>query len=322
MKKSDTPPTHLNADRHPELSVVIATPDRFDSIAATIAHLQRQTARQRLEIVIVAPSIQELRPNASALDGFACFQVVEVGTVNSIGRANAAGVRAATAPLVALAEDHAFPDPDWAEALIAAHRQPWAVVGPVVRNANPVSAVSWADLLIGYGPWLEPAQAGEVDLLPGHNSSYKRALLLEYDAELERRMEAETVLHWELRAKGHRLYLEPAAKIAHINFARWHAWVPVQFHQGRVFAAGRARIENWSFWRRLVYTGGSPLIPLVRLARLMRQRHPVFWRVLPTLLCGLIIDGVGQGVGYALGAGNSKQRLAAYEFNRVRHNEP
>ena len=47
----------------------------------------------------------------------------------------------------------------------------------------------------------------EVDYLPGHNSSYKRDVLLGYGDRLESMMESETVLHWDLRAKGHRLYL-------------------------------------------------------------------------------------------------------------------
>src|SRR5437588_133855 len=82
-----------------------------------------------------------------------------------------------------------------AQALLAAHRGPWAAVGPVVRNANPSTSVSWADFLIGYGPWCDPAPAGDLDHLPGHNSSYKRAILLDYGSELEGLLEAESVLH-------------------------------------------------------------------------------------------------------------------------------
>ena len=49
-----------------------------------------------------------------------------------------------------------------------------------MRNANPKSAISWANLLIEYGPWLDPAPAGKASHLPGHNSSYKRDVLLGY----------------------------------------------------------------------------------------------------------------------------------------------
>jgi len=41
-----------------------------------------------------------------------------------------------------------------------------------MHNANPDSIVSWADFLIGYGPWAAPIARHEPEYLPGHNSSY------------------------------------------------------------------------------------------------------------------------------------------------------
>jgi hypothetical protein len=81
--------------------------------------------------------------------------------------------------------------------------------------------VSWADLFIGYSPWLAPAPSREAEFLPGHNTSYKRAVLLEYGDQLDSMMQAETVLHWVLRSKGHRLFLESTANVAHVNFSLW-----------------------------------------------------------------------------------------------------
>src|SRR5580704_3232009 len=124
------------------LSVVIATPDNYETIRLTMRHLEAQTSRHLIEIVVVGPAEQSIRPPAEHLQGFHSHQLIAIGTVTSIGRANAAGVRHARAPLVALAEDHCFPEPGWAQALINAHQGPWAVVGPVVRNANPATTVS------------------------------------------------------------------------------------------------------------------------------------------------------------------------------------
>ena len=73
-----------------------------------------------------------------------------------------------------------FPEAGWAAALIAAHEGPWAVVGPAIRNANPATVVSWCDFVVGYGPWMDPVEAGPAPFLPGHNSCYKKAILLEY----------------------------------------------------------------------------------------------------------------------------------------------
>ncbi len=307
----------------PSLSVVLATHDTFASIAATVRHLARQTAASAIELVIVAPNRSELGADESLLAGFGAVSVVESPGGGSPSYCNAAGVRHATAPIIALAEDHCFPDPDWAERLIAAHRGPWAAVGPAVRNANPGSCASWADLLIGYGPWLEPVAGGEVEFLPGHNCSYKRAILLENDALLESWLEAETLWHWELRARGERLLLEPRARVAHTNFSRWSSFLPASFYNGWLFAASRSR--RMSPARRGIYVLLGPLIPLVRAARVARavMRSPALLGrlclALPAVLVGLACDGFGQMLGYAFGAGNASRQAAAYEWRRDQH---
>lgn len=126
----------MTSTGEPALSVILATPDCYETIRETIRHLRAQTVKHLLEIIIVAPSASILHPDEFELRDFLRFRIVEVGSVTSIGSANAKGVRQASAPIVALVEDHAFPAPRWAEALIAAHRHPWAVVGPVFRNPN------------------------------------------------------------------------------------------------------------------------------------------------------------------------------------------
>jgi hypothetical protein len=307
----------------PEMSVVIVAPDSYATIRKTVSFLRAQTVADRLELIIVAFSSAQLVLDDPGLSDFCEVRVVEIGSVGSIAQAHAAGIREASAPVVVLSEDHSFPEPGWAAALIERHRQPWAAVGPVVRNANPDGLITWADFLLGYGTWLDPSPAGECNHLPGHNSSYKRAILLSYDAELDRMFEAESILHWDLRAKGHRLYLEPAAKTAHMNFGRFRPWVPYLVHAGRIFAAARAR--RWGLGRRLFYVGAAPLIPLIRLWRIraeIRQpgRPAHLWpRIMPVLAVGLILDTVGQVLGYAFGVGNAHGKLFPFEFHRDHH---
>lgn len=304
------------------MSVVIATADRYATIRKTIQHLLSQTIRHQLEIVIVASSRENLQLDENVLAHFCSYEIVELGSFQSIGSANAAGIRRAKAQIVAFAEDHCFPDPQWAERLIAAHQGPWAAVGPGVRNANPNTAVSWADLFVGYGAWLTPSAPRETEFLPGHNSSYKREVLLEYQDQLVPMMEVETVLHWDLRGRGHRLYMESAASVAHTNFSLWSSWLPAQFYNGRLFAGTRAQ-KKPVYWR-VMFTLGAPLIPVVRLWRI--------WTALPTeelklrllwclhaLTIGLVVDGIGQMAGYALGGGNSLEMVAKYEADRFRH---
>lgn len=313
----------MNNTREPELSVILVTPDSYATVRTTIRYLLRQEARNRMELILVAPREEELKPDVQDLQGFLSYQIVEVGPIQSIAYANCAGVRRARAPVVALAEDHAFPAPGWADALLQAHQTECAAVGPVVRNANPRSIVSWADLLIAYAPWLYPGRGGHREHLPGHNSSYKRDILLGYGPDLEAMLEAESVLHWDLRQKGHRLHLEPAAQVAHLNFGRLSSWLQAQFYSGRVFAASRAR--SWHIGRRTLYALASPLIPFVRLRRIVGEtRESGSWGkvprgVLPMLLLGLFVSALGELVGYAAGPGQARPKLAEFEFHRVRH---
>ena len=311
------------ADEGPPLSVVVITPDRVATVHKTLRHLRSQSICERIEVLIVAPTAEGLGLDESELREFCGYQVVEVGHMRSTARARAAGVRAAKAQVVAFTEDHAFPAPGWAEALVARHREGWAAVGPVMSNANPRSLTSWANLLIEYAPWLEPSEGGEREHLPGHNCSYKREALLQYGDRLEAMLDAESVLHWDLRAKGHRLYLEPKARTLHLNFAARTPSLALRFNGGRLFASSRAR--GWPAWRRALFALASPLIPLVRCARITcelfkpgRPRH-LLPRLAPALVVGLAFDGAGEMAGYAFGAGRAMAKLSDMEFHRERY---
>ena len=309
--------------RDPALSVIIISPDSFETVRQTVRCLTRQSVRDRIELIIMAPNEARIDVDQQLVAPLAATRVIRVDSVQPTGPVRAAGIRAARAPVVAFAEEHCFPASGWAQALIDAHERDYAAVGPAVRNANPDTLVSWADLFIGYGPWLAPTTPREMDFLPGHNSSYKRSILLEYGDRLDTLMEAETVLQWDIRRNGHRLFLEPAAQTAHTNFGLWSSWIPVMYLAGRAFADTRAK--GWPLARRLAFSAASPLIPFVRFGRIVRdarragQRWPFLLRVLPTLAIGLIIDGVGQLTGYALGAGDTHEKLARYEWHRMRH---
>jgi hypothetical protein len=305
------------------MSVIMVTRDRFDRLIHTLKRLREQTAAAQLEIVIVAPSRIEARVDESELDPFHSFQVVETGPTSSSAVGRAAGVRAARAPVIAFTEDHSFPAPGWAEALIRAHERPWAAVGPAFLNGNPGSVLSWVNLLIEYGPWVCPVAAGPRGHIPPHNSSYKRDLLLAYGDRLEEMIEAETVLQWDLRARGHELYLEPEAKTRHFNISRARVSVPLRLAVGRMFGAARAR--DWSAGKRLAFIAASPLIPLIRFMRALRfvrgstVEHGVFPEVLPALFGGFVLDGIGELMGYACGGGDAVEQVSRLEYDRDRH---
>jgi hypothetical protein len=305
----------------PLLSVIVVTPDNYGTVRQSIRHLNAQKERERIEVILVAPSRIAVEEND--LTDFYRVRIIEVGHMLSTARARAAGVRAASAEIVAFVEDHAFPAPGWAGALIRAHEKNWAAVGPVMANANPRTLISWINLAIEYSYWLEPMAPAEAEHLPGHNCSYKRPALLGYGDQLEEMMDAESVLHWDLRAKGLRLAVEPGARTFHQNFSKLLPSIVLRFHGGRLFASSRAR--HWPIWRSILFTGASPLIPSIRLARIVRElrregrpRH-LLPKIIPGLLLLLAFDGIGEMVGYAFGAGASMEILSEMEFHRHRY---
>jgi hypothetical protein len=309
----------------PALTVVSITPDRYETVRRTIGCIRAQSALDSIELLIVAPARATLDADEGELAAFRWVKIVEVGPLGATGEVRARAVHEASAPVVVFTEDHCFPDPDWAAALLARHEESWAAVGPVLRNANPDTHVSWADLLLASGAWLAPGAAGAASHLPGHISSYQVAALREYGDRLGEFMEAESVLQWDMRRRGHRLFLEPAARVSHTNFAYWSTFGPVQVMNGRSFADARA--NGWPRWKRLAFAGASPLIPLVRFTRVVRDGRrsgvplSLLARVLPTVAVGLALDGIGQMLGYAVGADDAlRTDLVCFESHRSDRN--
>ena len=310
-----------------DLSVILAAHD-FEEVALACHHLSRQSIAERIELVLVMPE-EAAAPEGGDLDRFGLVTIVRIETIRPRSIANTAGVRTARSSIVVLTEDHVFVEEGWAESLVEDHDGPWVAVGPQVVNANSATAVSWADFVIGYGPWAWPRQGGDASFLPGHNTSYKRQVLLDYGEQLEPMLAAETLMHWDLAARGHRLLLSSGARIRHMNFSRLGIWIRVQVLAGRVFAGLRA--EEWGRAKRLAYVAASPLIPFVRLIRLAetfrhgrsadgertRRRAPL--SSAPMTLAGLLLDGLGQALGYAFGAGTCEATLAPFEFRRIEY---
>lgn len=299
---------------------VILVAEHYAQIRKTVRHLLAQTMCDKLELVIVAPSKTELAADDQELQAFPWLQVVEIGPIASVPSAMAAGIERAQSRVVAFAENHSFPEPDWAEALLAAHRQGWAAVGPAVENANPGSITSWAGFLMNYARWMPPLSARSMEVIPGHASAYRRDLLLQYGKDLARMLELELFLHWDLHSKGHRLYLEARAVTHHVNFSRFSYWISSTFLYSQKFAALRS--QRWPLWRRVLYALGSPLIPLIRLRRILpdiyRTEHRnLLPKVLPPLTLGLMVGAMGEMLGYLFGEGNASQTLNLFELDRT-----
>lgn len=290
----------------PELSVVVVTRDTAHTLGPILSALGEQTAANRLEAVIVAPDREAGTPGGAVVEAFAAWQVVAVGPVENRGRAAASGVRAARAPVVALTENHCFPDPEWAERTIRLHRERgWDALGPAVENANPETTLSVCLHAAGYGLFPARGEGGPREELPLHNSSFRREALEDVDADLEYLMADERRLHATLVARGRTLYFEPSVVKRHINEATWSLLGGLAFDLGRRYGGLRAR--EWPLWRRVAYGMACPLltVPIFRRQRSLLPADAARSAEGPPL--GLVQFGwalchaVGEGASYLLG---------------------
>jgi hypothetical protein len=303
----------------PRISFVVAT-DTFATVTDVLASLAAQPDPEGIEVVLACPSAAGLGGSATAPAG--PLRIVEVGDLVPIERAFAAGIRAASAPVVLIGETHAFPEPGALEPLIRAIcDEGYAAVAPGLRNANPQTSASWASLMVTYGWTL--GERREANALSTHNTAYRRELLLAFGDELPALLRLGGDVHDRLRRQGHRLLVEPASVFAHQNVVKLRSCIGDRFHAARSYSASRS--ESWSLARRALYAVSAPLIPLVIAARVVRSpgwrahRSELPRSIFLPMAVSLAAHGAGELAAYAAGVGNSPERIIEYEIHRARH---
>jgi hypothetical protein len=314
----------VSANGSPVLAVVMVA-DRYDTLARVVRSFAKQERANDLEMLVVLPTEELDGVPAGAGRTFGDFRPIgwDGDVQTDLPRARAEAVHQAEASLVVLAETHAFPQPGWCDAVLDAHATGADVVGPAMFNGNPQSMVSWANLFMDYGPWIEAKAREPVADVPGHNSSYRRELLTGYGSELGEMMRSHSILNGDLHSRGLSFIVEPRARIAHVNVSRLRPWLEERFVVGMVFADLRSR--EWPLWRRAVYAAAFPLIPLVRLRRILLSvrrsglERDVIPAMLPALLVGLAVATVGEVCGFSVGSWDGERRLSGMEINRFEH---
>lgn len=306
------------------LSVILIATDKYSLIRTAVRNLTRQVGVP-IELVVAAP--RAFADSISADDRkdlslFARWVHVVIPDGSPFDHARAAAVRAATAPVIAFTEDHSFPQPGWAAAIASAFTDGVSVVGPVVENGNPRSITSRANFLLEYGEWMPPGRANGHAHLPGHNSAYRREVLVALGPSLTTMIEAESVLHWQLGREGHRLVQEPRAVTRHVNFSRALPSLALRYHLGRMFAARRA--GDWPLAKRLAYAAAFPLVAavrVVRVARMGRDARTIAGIVTALPMVGLMVtvSSLGEAIGnLTRTGGSSSDYLSDIEHDRTR----
>jgi hypothetical protein len=302
------------------MSVILITKESYDTLRVTMGKLRDQTISQQLEVVILATAASQVKLDDRDAGAFHSVRVIQYDGPLKLSMARLAGIREAKAPFVALGEDHCFPEPLWAEAMLARLREGYAAVGPEMVNANPFTARSWVSFITAYGGWAQPMEAGETDSVAGHNCSYDREVLLSFGDDLEGLLAAETVLHWQMRDAGHKVFSEPKAKTHHTNISGLPVFLESPYHGSRVFAG--VWVGQLSPGRRIYFTLISFLIAFRRMGSMMRviQKQPPGTlsrvKVVPLIAVAMMLIGLGYTMGFAFGPGGSRFFSWGEELNR------
>lgn len=307
----------------PELTAIVVVGTRRQYAAVCLQSLLDQGLGDRLEILLV-----DLAPSGAPPVMYAeapCVRRIALPAATLFAEARAAGVGLARAPVVAFLEEHTFALPGWAAAVLEAHRGPWAAVAAQIVNGNPEWGQSSLIGLLNYGHFFAPLARGESRRIPGHNATFKVAVLRALGDELLVLLGSDIVLHQRLLALGHRFFVEPAAAVAHRNERGLRSIGRGIFLWYRCYGPLRAREGRWTRARRLLYIVAAPAIPLYYLAHYVpfvcrERKHgwPLVVRNLPFVYAMQLCGALGQAVGLLRGAGSAPQRFTRYELTEPR----
>jgi len=315
----------MSVSKNEALLAVILVIDTYERGRNTIESFVRQTIADRIALILVTTSGDEVRRAASSLSGLHSVTVVSVDSIVPLAAGRAVGVRAATAPFVFIAETHAYPDPDTTAKLVDHLSREWSLVVPGFRNANPDSGISWAGFLGDYGAWSRVLPAGETQRAPAHDTAFRRSVLMDFGDRLELALGFGDDLYIGMRERGQRAWFEPTAGVQHVNLDKMKHWVSERYLSGVIIGGNRS--SKWTWSRRLLYIFASPLIPFVVLSRVQRGVREVARSehlpigTIPAIVGGTILKVAGEVRGYLLG---SKQRhetgMTAFEVRKLAFN--
>ncbi|WP_243612748.1 glycosyltransferase [Shimia aestuarii] len=293
---------------HPDISIFMITDDSYAKCARTISYLKQQTIVDRIEMVIVGPSLEEMQPDFDDLQDFHSYKIVEMGEFPWVGVAAARGFKEASAEYVIYAEEHDFPPDDWAEVVLKAFESGgYDAVGWGMLPANP-GLVAWAHIYGQFGDAVAPLESGPAERLGPHHGAYRRETLLEYGEDLPYAFGNEGVLYPDLIRRGKTLYLTGETVTEHTQISNFSDYARLEFIGMRIYAASRMRVEKWPIWKRALYIAGSPLIPFLRLWRSLGhiRRTKRSRELLPqaafVILAVNVAGALGEAIGYAIGA--------------------
>lgn len=294
----------------PELSVVVPSVNGETDLVPCLEHLRRAGADVRLEVIVPERVGAPLR--ATIRSRFPEVRLIEVAAGTSIPDMRALAFEAATAPLVAVIEDHVQVHPSWPREMLEAQGGGDAVVGGTVHNAATGTILDWAAFLCEYSHLLPPLPSGPSDWLTGNNTVYPRAQLLAHRTALGQGR-WENHLHEALKASGVPLICRPDISVAHKKHYTFREYFSQRFLYSRSYSG--VRLAGSPLPRRLVFGAAAAALPPLLFSRMAGRiwakgvHRQEFVRSLPYLALFVCAWAAGDMVGAWFGPGQSLSRV-------------
>lgn len=292
----------MTGDGAPSLSVVVPSVNGWQDLEGCLRALELERLELSLEVIVPERCGAVVR--GPLAERFPWAHMLPVSMATSIPHMRALAFDRATAPTVAVIEDHVLVPPGWAQQMVSAQSGDVRVVGGTLVNAATERTVDWAAFLCEYSHVLTQLTPGPADWLMGNNTSYERALLNEFrDTVLAGRWE--NVLHDAMKQRGVALWCAPDIVVSHKKHYTVGEYTSQRFLYARAFAADRVGGYRGvpGAIRRMLYGAAAIALPPVLYTRIVsrvwksRLHRRELLRSLPLLLLFVVAWGLGEMAG-------------------------
>ncbi len=293
----------------PDLSVVIPSVNGWSDLEGCLQALACQSGAIAIEVLVADRVGESVR--GPLREKYADARILETVPEMSIPALRALAFTEARAEIVGVIEDHVIVAPDWAERMLAAHREGAQVVGGSVDNAARERLVDWAAFLCEYSHCLAPP-VGSAEWLTGNNVTYRRSLLEQFK-DVVSQEHWEDRLHDAIRRTGVVLESRPDIRVGH----KKHYKAGEYLHQRYLYARSHAGMKGARAGQIQSLACGfaalalPPLLLFRTVARVLRARRyrTELIRTFPLLALFVVSWAFGEAVGYWRGPGDALRKV-------------
>jgi len=295
------------------VSVIIATHNAETVIIECLTRLRRQGGPENMEI-IVADSSEDETPQLIE-KYFPDVLLLRFERETSLPELRGQGIARSEGNIIAILDPYSMVMPNWLVELSRVHKeQRHPVIGGYVDLIHPEQhgLLDWAQYINEYGMFLSPVEEGEIEILPGSNISYKRAVL--FDGNKPRyEIFWKTFVNAGLKESGSVLWQSPAVGVELWKPVGFASFFLTRFAHGRCYAG--TRCAGSGLTTRILRLISSPLLPFVLQYRWTRRywskkRYRIkFILTIPLQFLLFSYWSLGEFTGYMAGPGDCCRKL-------------